>query len=89
MRHIKFKGRKFILFNGGAIATLKAFRNFEMSYAHLFPNGEIKRFNKVIGHFDDIKFGSQVDKKKAIQASREGFASFLKYPTRFLTGMLE
>ena len=41
--------------SGGPIATKEQYENFECSYAHLKPNGNIYRFNKIIGTKDDIK----------------------------------
>ena len=55
---IIFKEDKFILVgnleDGGAIAKREDYENFEMSYAHLFQNGEVKRFGVVIGSRADI-----------------------------------
>jgi hypothetical protein len=56
---IRFKGEDYI-FTGdtlegeGAITTPEAYSNFEDSYAHLYSNGEIKRYGEVIGHREDI-----------------------------------
>lgn len=56
---IKFKGKDFLLVgdkNDGAIATKKQYENFLPSHAHLYPNGEIRRWNEKIGDVSDIKF---------------------------------
>lgn len=39
----------------GAIATEDDYSHGRMSYAHLMPSGEIKRFGKVIGQRNDIQ----------------------------------
>jgi hypothetical protein len=56
---IKFQGREFLLIGnleeGGAIATQEQFDNFEVSYAHLLPNGTIARFGNKIGTREDIE----------------------------------
>lgn len=58
IRKIKLWGSEYWLIGDkdGAIATPDQYKNFECSYAHLFPNGEIKRFKKVIGSIQDIEF---------------------------------
>lgn len=59
MLEIKFKNRKYLLIGnlkkGGAIANEKAYKKGLVSYAHLFPNGKIYRFQKLLGTRDDIK----------------------------------
>jgi len=56
---IKFKGKKYLLIgnleNGGPIATKKQYKNFTCSFAHLFPDGYIRIFNKIIGNKEDIE----------------------------------
>jgi len=57
---IKFKGRIYFIpggsiDEGGPIATKKQYENGLMSYAHLYPNGEIKRVGAIIGKREDIK----------------------------------
>lgn len=60
MPRIMFKGKEYLLISGSlehsAIATKEQYENFECSYAHLFPDGKIRRFNKVIGDVNDIEF---------------------------------
>lgn len=56
---IKFKGKKYILVGSkleGAIATERAFKNCLPSYAHLIVNGEVLRYGKAIGRYEDIEF---------------------------------
>lgn len=53
---IIFEGNEYILVDGSAIGTKESFENGTISYAHLCPSGEIKRFHKVIGTKDDIIF---------------------------------
>ena len=50
----EFRGYEFILQDGGALATAEVMARGEISFAHVFPNGEIKCFNKVIGHLDEL-----------------------------------
>lgn len=60
---IKLFDEEFLLIgtkNDGAIAKKEQYDNFELGYAHLFPNGQIKRFNKIIGHRDQIEFIGEV-----------------------------
>lgn len=60
MYKILFKGDPFLFIgdtpSDGAIATEEQFENFLPSYAHLFPDGTVKRYNVVIGTRDDIQF---------------------------------
>lgn len=56
---IKFRGKTYVLIGSntnGAIATKRAYENFETSYAHLMKDGRILRFGKQIGGIDDITF---------------------------------
>lgn len=57
---VLFRGQEFLFIgsieNGGAIVTLGPFANFENSYAHLMPNGEILRHGQKIGSVDDLEF---------------------------------
>ncbi|TET22356.1 MAG: hypothetical protein E3J76_04830 [Candidatus Aminicenantes bacterium] len=57
--HVKFRGKKYLLVgglaSGGAITTRKAYENFEVSYAHLFSNGDVMRHRRLIGTRDDIE----------------------------------
>ena len=46
---------------GGAIATKRQYENGELSFAHLMADGEIKRFNRVIGRREDIKIIGEAD----------------------------
>lgn len=56
---IKFKGEKYLLVGdlatGGAIATQDQYDNFRTSYAHLFRDGNVRRYNEIIGTLADIK----------------------------------
>ena len=56
--NIKLFGNDYLLIgdiqNGGPIATRSQYENFECSYAHLYPNGDINRFGQVIGTRADI-----------------------------------
>lgn len=64
VHRIKFKGEEYLLINDydddggvlcGAIATPTAYSLGEVSYAHLFPSGEVMRFEKVIGSVADVE----------------------------------
>lgn len=63
---IKFMNKTFYIIDGGdcpksgAIATKKQYYNFEESFAHLNPNGEIMRYGMKIGNINDIKFIKRV-----------------------------
>ena len=52
---IIFKGNEYILVAGG-ITTKEDFENGRISYAHLYPDGIIKRHTEIIGTKDDIIF---------------------------------
>jgi len=56
---IKFKGEKYLLVgdldSGGAIATQEAYDNFKVSYAHLFSDGNVRRYREIIGTKADIE----------------------------------
>jgi hypothetical protein len=58
-RQICLFGEIFVLIgdldSGGPIATVDAYQNFDVSYAHLYPNGAIMRYGKQIGTRDDIE----------------------------------
>lgn len=62
MREIKFKNKNFILIgeNEGPITTRHHFKHGLCSYAHLFKDGKVKRFNKEIGTAKDIKLGKEI-----------------------------
>lgn len=68
LQKIKVWGEEYLLVGGyddgdkaGAIATPDQYYNFEPPYAHLFPDGTIKRYNKVIGSIKDVEFLGKVD----------------------------
>jgi hypothetical protein len=44
----------------GAITTLKDFKEFNCSWAHLYPDGSVNRFGEVIGHVSDIVLGDEI-----------------------------
>lgn len=58
MLEIKFKEKKYLLIGslkeGGAITTEKSYTEGLVSFAHLFRNGKIYRFQTLIGTKDDI-----------------------------------
>jgi hypothetical protein len=56
--NIKFKGERFLLIGNltsGAIAKRKEYEKFDVSYAHLCPDGNIRRYHEIIGTKDDIE----------------------------------
>ncbi len=57
-KKIRFKGKAYVLVGnmkfGGAIATKKQYEAGECPYAHLCPDGFIRRFNEIIGTRDEI-----------------------------------
>lgn len=60
---IKFKDKDFLLVGDtdGAIALREDYESFLPSYAHLFPNGKIMRYQHCIGTRDDIQFIKKID----------------------------
>lgn len=58
-KQIKLFGNQYLLIgdlvNGGPIATREQYENFECSFAHLQPNGDILRFREKIGTRKDIE----------------------------------
>lgn len=56
---ITFQGKDYLLLGdlitGGPIATKKQYENGHASHAHLYLNGEVKRFGKVIGDVSQIE----------------------------------
>ncbi len=57
---IKFKDNEYLLVEG-AIATKEQYENGLVSYAHLFKDGKIRRFNKIIGTEKDIKYIKMIE----------------------------
>lgn len=58
-KQIELFGQQYLLLgdfeSGGPIATREQYENFECSFAHLQPNGDIMRFHEKIGTRCDIK----------------------------------
>lgn len=84
---IKFKGKLFLLVgdkNNGAICTIHQFENFLPSYAHLFLDGNILRFNEKIGETKDIQFIKEIPDKLQIKMAAKGVASFMGNPFSFM-----
>lgn len=80
---IKFKGKLFLLVgdkNNGAICTIHQFENFLPSYAHLFLDGNILRFQKKIGEKKDIQFVKEIPEKLQTKMATKGLASFMGNP---------
>lgn len=77
-QQIKFQGKVYLLVEG-AITPQKDHENGVLSYAHLFDSGDIKRFNKVIGHKDDIEFLGMVDVDVKTSAMENLLNSFGKW----------
>ncbi len=61
-KRIRLFGKDYLLIKG-AIATQEAYENFEMSFAHLFPDGNIKRLNQIIGTEKDIEYLDEKETK--------------------------
>ena len=72
MLTIRFKDADFVLGGdlktGGAIATLDDFENGRCSYAHLFKDGTIKRFKKVIGSVEDIEVTGECEPEMGLDS---------------------
>lgn len=68
MEWIRFKDEKYLLVGnveeGGAIATQQDYENGDVSFAHLGPDGTIRRFHKAIGTVNEIEFLGKVDEGK-------------------------
>jgi len=61
--------------NGGAIATEEQYRNFDCSFAHLNKNGNIIRFEEIIGTREDIELpGKDTHVEIEIEAGMEKIA---------------
>lgn len=56
---VKFQGKTYLFIGSwpisGAIATEDQFLSFTDSFAHLYEDGAIRRYNKVIGHQEDLE----------------------------------
>lgn len=52
--HIKGIDRTDLIMVGGAITTKEGYENFKESICHLFNDGKIRRYGRVIGTIDDI-----------------------------------
>lgn len=64
MIKVKFQSNEYYLITGlvdSPIATKEAYENGTASYAHLFPNGQIKRFGEVIGNKKDLEILEEVE----------------------------
>lgn len=58
-RKIRFQGEEYLFIGGenyAALTTAERYSNGVSSYAHLFPNGQIKRYGEVIGTKEEIEF---------------------------------
>lgn len=86
MKRIKFQGNEYILTGNreGAITTPEAYASWETSYAHLFPNGVIKRFHQVIGSIEDIEFIDDVPEVEETKMAEKGLRSFRDNPFSFM-----
>ena len=80
MREIKFKDKTYLLIGTkeGAITTKRQYENGFCSYAHLYENGSVKRFNKIIGTIKDIKFRRKI---KDIMPKSGAFYNMLSHPS--------
>lgn len=78
-----FQGQEYILVNStgndreGAITTAEWFENGEASYAHLFGDGTIMRFQEVIGTREDIEWLGQVE----VEPKAEALFNTLTHPS--------
>lgn len=67
VQKIKLNGLDFILTspngNSSPVATVKAYKKMECSYAHYYKEGEgrIVRFGDLIGTTSDIEFGETIE----------------------------
>ena len=63
LQSITFQNNKYVLVGEkeGAIATKEQIESGTCSFAHLYPNGDIMRFQEKIGMRKDIVFGDMID----------------------------
>lgn len=59
--NIRLHGRRYLFIGNdertdGGIATRRQYDNFVPGYAHLYPDGNIRRYGVVIGTRDDIEW---------------------------------
>ena len=57
---VRLHGAEYVLVKSsgetdGAVATREAFENFEISFAHAYVDGPIKRFHEIIGDISEIE----------------------------------
>lgn len=67
MKIIKFQGVEYLftsdsLEEGGPLTTIEDYKQGLPSYAHLFPNGIVKRYNETIGCLNDITIVKEIPK---------------------------
>ena len=62
-RKIKFNDNDYILLgeNHGSITTEERFKTGTVSFAHLFCDGNIRQYGKIIGTKKDIEFLEEIE----------------------------
>ena len=78
--NVKFQGREYVLVNG-AIATVEAFEAGEASYAHLCPDGVIRRFNQPIGVEADLEIGGEYECQQSDQGIADSLLNVFTHPS--------
>lgn len=83
MKEIRFRGKDYVfvgdeLSDGGAIAVKDDYESGKCSYAHLFKNGDIVRFQQEIGTISDIEVVGQYI---APEPTISGFVNMLTDPS--------
>lgn len=77
MKYVKWKGKRFLLVGslkrGGAIATVRQYKNGLDSTAHLFESGEIYQHGQLVGKRADLRIIGPAD----VVPSRRGMARIL------------
>lgn len=84
LKYIEFQGQKYLLV-GDAIATIEAFQNGQIGYAHVGEDGFIRRYGGIIGTKDDIEILGEVD----IEMTVEGIANLLDLGMTIIDNLAE
>lgn len=79
---IKFKDEDYVLANEtkneGPIVKYEDLIEFKVGYAHLFPNGEVRQYSKVIGTIDDINFLEEIEFEFEVDGLETALNNFFK-----------
>ncbi len=76
VQKIRFNGLDFILPDGregSPVVTIDDYKQGKVSYAQLYPSGNIMQFGRQIGTIEDIEFGDFVDIDMDLAEFASGF----------------